>query len=328
MSAELNALSKSELFAKCEELGIQKYKSKNKKELIAEITGRSENPKNPEEPAATTPTTSQIDIQNMDGFEYLKTVKNNSIDLILTDPPYIISKESGMNEHYNTVKYNEDNDIRQVKTEEEWEEYKTQNNIEDDSNKDKYMQYGTIYGKKYCVKTDYGQWDSEFTMDILEEFVREYYKKLKSGGTLILFFDLWKITDLKHLLEKYKFKQIRFIEWIKTNPQPRNSKVNYLTNCREIALIGVKDGNPTFNSSYDNGIYQFPLQGGKNRFHPTQKSLPLFETLIKKHSKENDTVLDTFLGSGTTAIACKNTGRHFKGCEISKEYFDKITQII
>jgi len=47
--------------------------------------------------------------------------------------------------------------------------------------------------------------------------------------------------------------------------------VNYLTNCREIALIGVKDGNPTFNSSYDNGIYMFPLQGGKNRFHPTQK---------------------------------------------------------
>ena len=325
MSAELNALSKSELFAKCEELGIQKYKYKNKKELIAEITGRSENPKNPD---ATTPTTSQIDIQNMDGFEYLKTVKNNSIDLILTDPPYIISKESGMNEHYNTVKHNEDNDISQVKTEEEWEEYKTQNNIEDDSNKEKYMQYGTIYGKKYCVKTDYGQWDSEFTMDILEEFVREYYKKLKSGGTLILFFDLWKITDLKHLLEKYKFKQIRFIEWIKTNPQPRNSKVNYLTNCREIALIGVKDGSPTFNSSYDNGIYQFPLQGGKNRFHPTQKSLPLFETLIKKHSKENDTVLDTFLGSGTTAIACKNTGRQFKGCEISKEYFDKITQII
>jgi site-specific DNA-methyltransferase (adenine-specific) len=325
MSAELNALSKSELFAKCEELGIKKYKSKNKKELIAEITGRSENSKNLEEPAATTP---PIDIQNMDGLEYLKTVKNNSIDLILTDPPYIISKESGMNEHYNTVKHNEDNDIRQVKTEEEWEEYKTQNNIEDDSNKDKYMQYGTIYGKKYCVKTDYGQWDSEFTMDILEEFVCEYYKKLKSGGTLILFFDLWKITDLKHLLEKYKFKQIRFIEWIKTNPQPRNSKVNYLTNCREIALIGVKDGNPTFNSSYDNGIYQFPLQGGKHRFHPTQKSLPLFETLIKKHSKENDTILDTFLGSGTTAIACKNTGRHFKGCEISKEYFDKITQII
>ena len=202
--------------------------------------------------------------------------------------------------------------------------YKLKNNIKDDKNKEKYMKYGSIYGKKYCVQTDYGKWDSEFTMEVLEKFVCEFYKKLRKGGTLIIFFDLWKISQLKELLEKYKFKQIRFIEWLKTNPQPINSKINYLTNCREIALTAVKDGNPTFNSSYDNGIYMFPLQGGKNRFHPTQKSLALFEELIKKHSNENDVVLDTFLGAGTTAIACKNTNRKFKGCEISKEYFDKI----
>jgi site-specific DNA-methyltransferase (adenine-specific) len=143
-----------------------------------------------------------------------------------------------------------------------------------------------------------------------------------------MFFDLWKITNLKDIMEKHKFRQIRFIEWIKTNPQPRNSKVNYLTNCREIALLGVKDGGPTFNSSYDNALYQFPLQGGKNRFHPTQKSLELFEALINKHSNEGDTVLDTFLGSGTTALASRNTKRKFKGCEISKEYCDKINELL
>ena len=139
-----------------------------------------------------------------------------------------------------------------------------------------------------------------------------------------MFFDIWKITILKEIFEKHKFKQIRFIEWIKTNPQPLNSSVNYLTNCREIALLGVKGGKSTFNSKYDNAIYMFPLQGGKKRFHPTQKSLLLFEELIKKHSNEGDTVMDTFLGGGTTAIACKNTNRKFKGCELSKEYYDKI----
>ncbi len=269
-----------------------------------------------------------INIQNTEGLEYLKTINNNSIDLILTDPPYIISKETGMNTHYNNVKQNEEENIEFVKTEEQWIKYKNDNNISDDSNKEKYMKYGSIYGKKYCVKTDYGEWDSQFTIEILEKFISEYYKKLKKGGTLIIFFDLWKITTLKDLLEKYKFKQIRFIEWIKTNPQPLNSKTNYLTNCREIALLAVKAGKPTFNSQYDNAIYMYPLQGGKNRFHPTQKSLPLFEELIKKHSNENDTILDTFLGSGTTAIACKNTNRKFKGCEISNEYIDKITEIL
>ena len=194
--------------------------------------------------------------------------------------------------------------------------------------KQNYLKYGTIYGKKFAVKTDYGKWDKDFTINELEQFIKMFYKKLKKGGTCIIFFDLWKITNLKNLLDKYGFKQIRFIEWIKTNPQPLNSTRNYLTNCREIALTAVKGGKPTFNSKYDKGIYEFPLQGGKNRFHPTQKSLKLFEALIEKHSNKGDLIVDTFLGGGTTAIASKNTGRKFKGCEISKEYFDKVVKII
>lgn len=269
-----------------------------------------------------------IEIKLQEGLEYLSTLQDKSIDLVLTDPPYIISRDSGMNTHYNTVKENERKNVQQVKTQEEWLAYKAENGLTDDSKRENYIKYGTIYGKKYCVKTDYGDWDSKFTIEVLDQFIGEYYKKLRVGGTMIMFFDLWKISELKSLFEKYKFKQIRFIEWIKTNPQPLNSRVNYLTNCREIALLGVKGGSPVFNGQYDNGIYQFPLQGGKNRFHPTQKSLPLFEELIKKHSNENSVVLDTFLGAGTTAFACKNTNRRFKGCEVDEEYYDKVMELI
>ena len=269
-----------------------------------------------------------IEISNEEGIEYLKNVTNNSIDLILTDPPYVISRKTGMDGHYNKVKNNETNGIMFIKTSEEWEIYKKKHKLKDDSKKENYMKYGSIYGKKYCVQTDYGDWDKNFTLEKLELFIKEYYKKLRKGGTLIIFFDLWKITYLKEMLEKHKFKQIRMIEWIKTNPQPLNSKVNYLTNCREIALTAVKGGKPTFNSKYDNGIYMYPLQGGKNRFHPTQKSLPLFEELIEKHSNEGDIVMDTFLGGGTTAIACKNKNRKFRGCEMSKEYFTKLLGVI
>lgn len=269
-----------------------------------------------------------IEIKLQEGLEYLSTLQDKSIDLVLTDPPYIISRDSGMNTHYNTVKENERKNVQQVKTQEEWLAYKAENGLTDDSKRENYIKYGTIYGKKYCVKTDYGDWDSKFTIEVLDQFIGEYYKKLRVGGTMIMFFDLWKLSELKALFEKHKFKQIRFIEWIKTNPQPLNSRVNYLTNCREIALLGVKGGSPVFNGQYDNGIYQFPLQGGKNRFHPTQKSLPLFEELIKKHSNENSVVLDTFLGAGTTAFACKNTNRRFKGCEVDEEYYDKVMELI
>lgn len=70
-----------------------------------------------------------IEIQNIDGLLYLSTIPNGSIDLVLTDPPYIISRESGMNTHYNTVKHNEYNNIEFVKTEEEWKQYKSVSNF-------------------------------------------------------------------------------------------------------------------------------------------------------------------------------------------------------
>ena len=281
-----------------------------------------------------------IDIQNIDGIQYLSSIDNNSIDLVLTDPPYITSSETGMGNLHKQIQENKANGIKTVKTEEDWslvkDKYIGKNKMTDETMKQNFMKFGTIFGAKYSVQTEYGEWDTSFTMEKLDEFIGEYYKKLRKGGTMIIFFDIWKITPLKELMEKHKFKQIRFIEWIKTNPQPLNSKVNYLTNSREIALLGVKGGKPTFNSKYDNAmygdpyedVYNYPIQGGKKRFHPTQKSLVLFEDLIKKHSNEGDLVLDTFLGSGTTARACKNTNRQFKGCEVSKEYYDKLMEIL
>ncbi len=283
------------------------------------------------------------EIKNMEGINYLESLYENTIDLILTDPPYITSRKTGMNEHAKQIKAASESNTNikteqqwnDLKTSEEWEKWMISHKIPEEKRENKlklmkkeYLKYGSIYGKKYAVITDYGDWDSNFTMELLEKFVMHYYRVLKNGGTAIIFFDIWKITPLKEIMEKIGFKQIRFIEWIKTNPQPLNSKTNYLTNCREIALLGIKKSKPTFNSKYDNAVYQYPLQGGKNRFHPTQKSLLLFEDLIKKHSNENDIVLDTFLGSGTTAIASKNTNRKYKGCEISKEYFDKIVKLL
>ena len=146
---------------------------------------------------------SDIDIKNMEGMEYLKTVKDNSVDLVLTDPPYIISRETGMNKHYNDVLENEKNGVEFVKTEDEWLAYKKKRKFKDDSKKDNYMKYGTIYGKKYCVQTNYGDWDNNFTMEMLDEFIGQYYKKLRKGGTLIMFFDIWKIGELKEIMESY-----------------------------------------------------------------------------------------------------------------------------
>lgn len=119
------------------------------------------------------------------------------------------------------------------------------------------------------------------------------------------------------------FHKLRFIEWIKSNPVPLNSKTNYLTNAREIAICGIKKSKPTFHSQYDNGMYVYPICHDKGRFHPTQKPVSLLEDIIIKHSDESDVVLDCFAGSASTAVACFNTNRNFIRCEMSKEYFEK-----
>ena len=54
--------------------------------------------------------------------------------------------------------------------------------------------------------------------------------------------------------------------------------------------------------------------------HPTEKPIGLAEFFIRLHTQLDDTVLDCFLGSGTTAVAARNLGRHFIGCDISPEY--------
>jgi site-specific DNA-methyltransferase (adenine-specific) len=278
-------------------------------------------------------------IQLKEGIEFLKDLDSNSVDLVLTDPPYITSRETGMDKWVGHVAKQDMSGAKNVKTVEQWNGHKTaeewiewfknskikkKNWKKELSNmKERYLKYGSIYGKKYAVTTDYGEWDAQFTIESLNEFVSEFYRVLRKGGSAIIFFDLWKITNLKEVLEDNKFKQIRLIEWIKTNPQPLNSSRNYLTNCREIALMGVKGGSPTFNSKYDNAIYNYPLQGGKDRFHPTQKSLALFQDLIEKHSNPGDLIVDTFSGSGTTAVASKRTERRFLGCEVDKTFFEK-----
>ena len=66
-----------------------------------------------------------------------------------------------------------------------------------------------------------------------------------------------------------------------------------------------------------NYIY-FPYD--KNSLHPTQKPVALFKYLIKTYTNKNDLVLDNCIGSGTTAVACKELNRKYIGIEQSKEY--------
>jgi site-specific DNA-methyltransferase (adenine-specific) len=72
---------------------------------------------------------------------------------------------------------------------------------------------------------------------------------------------------------------------------------------------------------YPKSIQKFPKHPSQCGFHPTQKPVALMEYLIRTYTNEGDTVLDNCMGSGTTGVACANTGRKFIGIERDPSYF-------
>ena len=79
-----------------------------------------------------------------------------------------------------------------------------------------------------------------------------------------------------------------------------------------------------FNMGYPKSILKFnsPFKGGEAGLHPTQKPVALLEYLIKTYTKENETVLDFTMGSGSTGVAAKNLNRKFIGIELDQNYFE------
>ena len=72
---------------------------------------------------------------------------------------------------------------------------------------------------------------------------------------------------------------------------------------------------------YPRSIQVFSTDTQNSSFHPTQKPVALCEYLIRTYTNEGETVLDNTMGSGTTGVACVNTGRHFIGIEQEEKYF-------
>lgn len=151
------------------------------------------------------------------------------------------------------------------------------------------------------------------TFDI-ETFLNEVYRVTKNS--ICIFCGKEQFSEIYKFFANKK-GTVRPIVWRKTNPSPMNGQYIYLSGV-EFAVWFKKAGAKVFNAHCKNTVFDYP--NGKRDLHPTQKNLKLFEELILDNTNENDVVLDTCMGSGTTAIACINTNRKYIGFELSKEY--------
>ncbi|CAH6922496.1 Methyltransferase [Vibrio chagasii] len=220
---------------------------------------------------------SNMQLFNEDCRGILKSLPDNSVDLIVIDPPYLMGNT-------NTGGGSKLNNSLQ--------------NIFD--------------------KLEESNLTNGFDMSILNELVR-----VNNKINMYLFCNKAQLPMLMSYFVNGKKCSFDLIKYHKTNAAPTFS--NKYNSDTEYVLY-VRKGGYCKPACYEDAstLYQDAMNTGeKHRWgHPTVKPLPLVERLIRNSSKEGDTVLDCFLGSGTTAVACKKLNRDFIGVESNKKYFD------
>ena len=107
----------------------------------------------------------------------------------------------------------------------------------------------------------------------------------------------------------------------KNIPAPKEKR-----NYNHVSETFGNDGTTT--DRYPRDVLKFPVMNNDNplKFHPTQKPLGLIEYMIRTYTNEGEVVLDNCMGSGSTGVACQNTGRRFIGIEREEKYYEKAVE--
>ena len=144
---------------------------------------------------------------------------------------------------------------------------------------------------------------------------------------MIVFMAIIKVETIIRLAEKHGFYYKTTGIWHKTNPMPRNMNLHFVNSTEAWIYFTYKTRTGTFNNSgalIHDFIETSVTPNGERRYgkHPTQKPESLIQHFVEILSNENEWVFDPFMGSGTTGVVAKRTGRNFIGVELNKDYFE------
>lgn len=233
----------------------------------------------------------KIELIKADSIKRMAKLEPQSIDLIFADPPYFLSKENGIS---------------------------------------------CQGGKMVSVKK--ADWDEAKSQEQVHKFNRKWIKKcyplLKDTGSIFISGTFHNIYSIGMALQQEGFEIVNNITWQKLNPPP-NLACKCFTHSTETILWAVKNKKKYF-FNYSlmkemNGgkqmkdVWVGPLTPKREKTfgkHPTQKPEYILERIVLAASKEGDTVLDPFCGSGTTGVAAVRNKRNFIGIDNDKQYID------
>lgn len=230
---------------------------------------------------------SKIEFYHGDCFEVLKTIKPKSIDLIITDPPYGVT----------ALEWD-----KKINIPVWWELIKPLLRSENSlviifsqqpfssqliANNLKWFRYETIWYK-----------------NISSGFLNSGHRPLKSHENILFFSERIKNSTYNP-------------QWGQGKPYTEVSQrsSNHYGNVAK-RIVSSSDGR-----RYPKSVLEYPVD--QKQGHSTAKPVGLIEYLVKTYSNPGDTVLDSFLGSGTTAFVCAKTGRDCIGIEMNETYYKK-----
>ena len=148
------------------------------------------------------------------------------------------------------------------------------------------------------------------------EWMPEVYRVLKPKSHAYIFISGRRLNELTNEALKTGFIWQNLLVWKKQNATPNKW---YMNQC-EFILMLRKGGAKNINDMGSTTCLEF-LNPTGNKTHPTEKPVDLLKHLILNSTKENETVLDPFMGTGNTGIACIDTNRNFIGFEIDTKFF-------
>ena len=217
-----------------------------------------------------------VKLYNDDCLNMLKDIDDNSIDLVVTDPPYEVIT-GGRN--------------------------------------------GGVKGKPSGILTENKQLMKSIPKADL--WLSECFRVMKDGTHIYIMINTLNLTNYLNIINDVGFKLHNLLVWNKNNTTPNRW---YMKNC-EYVIFARKGFAKPINNPSSQTVHNFDNIIG-NKKHPTEKPVDLMKLYVENSSQVGDTVLDPFMGSGSTGVACKELGRNFIGVELDKHYFDIATKRI
>ena len=225
----------------------------------------------------------------------MKSIPDNSIDLVATDCPYKIVSGG----------------CRKIPKDGERETSGILTHRHKDNKRTDWVD-AVRTGKMFANN------DIEF-----KDWLPDVYRVLKDKSHCYIMVNSRNLAELQKQAELAGFKFQNLLMWDKGNVTPNRWYMQGF----ECILMLRKGGAKNINNLGSSNILKVPNIIG-NKTHPTEKPIDLMRILIENSTQPNEIVLDPFMGSGSTMIACLNTNRKGIGIELDKHYFDVATKRI